>query len=786
MTLSRDLAVSHLKLRLQGFHRVLRAAVLAQIDRAARLVRADLTPLCITEDEALHLLDDAGRFVLDTSPGGSQLTDAAPDTEAELALRARAQDAGVVLPLDRLALQFDLTDFEQFAVLACAAPELDRSYERIYAFILDELSRGTACVELVSVLASPSIDGRIAFRHALARFGKLRRCGILVARGDAGELRRELRVADGLIGYLTGDGSDLACLCRDTMTAPGENIPADPRVARFAGAMSAGALRIVGIWGPQQSAKEEFAHALGAALGARLRHWTMPADGILVSLRDAAQEAIAGDGLLWIVADDFTQAARREVARMLADELARTSVRVMITGAQPWRPAALLASGAYAEIELAALNLVSRRDMWGEEMPELGAAEATEMATRLRLARHEVRAAVRMARAEQRLAPALRATPFKRVQHATSALAGSRSREFATLIRPKRGPDDLILPQSVHRQVLEIAQFFRAWPTVAETWGFGRLATGEGGIKALFTGESGTGKTLAAEVIAGELRMPLLRIDLSRVVSKWVGETEKNLEAAFAEAEDGQAVLLFDEADALFGKRGEVQSRRRSLRQPRGELPAAAARRSRRAGAAREQPEGQHRQRFHPPLSVVLHFPRPERPERLRHLADGVSARGAGRSVDRFRSLGEPRHDRRRHRRRGAYRGPVRRRRGHRRDRQVACRARDRAAIPPRGAAAHAGRAWPLRQPAAGGAISPAPAKAVEPAPRPGLTPHPAPPPRAIAAAPRPPEQRSAAVAGPGMGNAAVAAMARSVSAAPAAGVSALSPLLLPHRHPSA
>jgi hypothetical protein len=618
MTLLRDVAVSHLKLRLQGIHRVLRAAVLAQIDRASRLARADLTPLCITEDEALHLLDDAERFVLDVLPGGWQLTDAAPDAEAESALRARAQDAGVALPLDRLALQFDLTDFEQFAVLACAAPELDRCYERIYAFILDELSRGAACVELVSALASPALDGRIALRHVLARFGKLRRCGILVARGDAGELRRELRVADGLIGYLTGEGSDLACLCRDTMTAPDKNIAPDPRVAQFAGAVSAGALRIVGIWGPHQSAKEEFVHALGAALGARLRHWTMPADGIVVGLRDAAQEAIAGGSLLWIVADDFTQAARREVAQLLADELERTSVRVVVTAAQPWRPTVLLASGAYAEIELAALNLAARREMWSEEMPELGAAQALEMATRLRLARREVRAAVHMARTEERLAPASRATPFKRVQHATSALAGSRSREFATLIRPKRGPDDLILPQSVHRQVLEIAQFFRAWPTVAETWGFGRLATGEGGIKALFTGESGTGKTLAAEVIAGELQMPLLRIELSRVVSKWVGETEKNLEAAFAEAEDGQAVLLFDEADALFGKRGEVESgvdRYANL-----EVSYLLQRLDDHGGLVllasnlKDNIDSAFTRRF----QSILHFPRPERPERLR------------------------------------------------------------------------------------------------------------------------------------------------------------------------
>ncbi len=621
MTHARDLAISHLKLRLHGIHRVLDAAVRAQIDHAARLVRADLTPICITEDEALHLLDDAERFVLDAGAAPWQLEDAVPDAEAEAELRAQGQDAGIVLPLDGLAGRFDLSAVEQFAVLLCAAPDLDRGYERIYAFILDELNRRSACVELISMLAAASFPDRIACRHALARFGKLRRCGILVARGDGGELRQELRLGDGLLGYLTGDGSDLACLCRDTVTAPEACAGApDPRVARFAEGFSGGALRVAGVWGPPQSGKDEFVHALALALGARLRGWTPPADSTpaLASLRDAAQETVVAGCLLWICADDFTQPAHREAARMLARELATASVPVVLTAAQPWRPAELLASGGYAEIELAALNLASRDDMWGEEMPELDAAEATEMATRLRLARREVRAAVRMARNEERLAITGRDTPFKRVQHATSALAGSRCREFASLIRPKRGPDDLILPQAVHHQVLEIAQFFRAWPTVAETWGFGRLATGDGGIKALFTGESGTGKTLAAEVIAGELQMPLLRVELSRVVSKWVGETEKNLEAAFAEAEDGQAVLLFDEADALFGRRGQVESgvdRYANL-----EVSYLLQRLDDHGGLVllasnlKDNIDSAFTRRF----QTILHFPRPERPERLR------------------------------------------------------------------------------------------------------------------------------------------------------------------------
>ena len=127
------------------------------------------------------------------------------------------------------------------------------------------------------------------------------------------------------------------------------------------------------------------------------------------------------------------------------------------------------------------------------------------------------------------------------------------------MIKPKRGPDDLILPKALHRQVFEVAQFHRHGRASPKAGGSGRLITGEGGIKALFTGDSGTGKTLAAEVIAGQLRMTLLKIDLSRIVSKWVGETEKHLEQAFREGEDSHAILFFDEADALFGKRGEVR-----------------------------------------------------------------------------------------------------------------------------------------------------------------------------------------------------------------------------------
>jgi hypothetical protein len=130
---------------------------------------------------------------------------------------------------------------------------------------------------------------------------------------------------------------------------------------------------------------------------------------------------------------------------------------------------------------------------------------------------------------------------------------------LAQRLEPKATWDDLVLPEEPLALLRNIAGQVRHRHTVYEDWGFSRTMNRGFGISALFAGESGTGKTLAAEVIASDLRLNLYRIDLSGVVSKYIGETEKNLRKLFDAAEQGGAILLFDEADALFGKRSEVK-----------------------------------------------------------------------------------------------------------------------------------------------------------------------------------------------------------------------------------
>jgi SpoVK/Ycf46/Vps4 family AAA+-type ATPase len=151
------------------------------------------------------------------------------------------------------------------------------------------------------------------------------------------------------------------------------------------------------------------------------------------------------------------------------------------------------------------------------------------------------------------------------VPAATDLYAAARTRSdaalagVATKIRPTHTWDQLALPEQTSELLHDMCRQIIERHHVLDTWGFGRRFSLGKGVSGLFTGPSGTGKTTAAEIIANELELDLYKVDLSGVVSKFIGETEKNLDRIFQAAEHGNAILFFDEADALFGKRSEVR-----------------------------------------------------------------------------------------------------------------------------------------------------------------------------------------------------------------------------------
>lgn len=510
---------------------------------------------------------------LQSRQGSLTIAEAAEETE----LRRHAVARGTKLPLDRLTEALALSAFEVEAVLLCAAVELDRSYERIYGYILDDLNRRYPCVELLCSLTAETVSERAERRHALGPAGTLRRSGVLRTFGEAATgLRQELRLAPGLMEFLTGNAGDITSLFQDLAAVPlpvsfaDAPLPAeiDPKtIERLGMAMRDGRVGVLGVWGPRQSGHREIAIAIAVAASLPLRRsilseMLLQSNGYEQRIAESLQTSAALGAILWIDTDALTgpgSEALQNAGVQLASYLAGARAPIILTGTRPWRPTELLKAQPYAQLEIQAPDFSARQAMWERAFPEVTGEQRQDLASRFRLTTEELSAVARMAITQACVAENGERQVSEQLEAACDAVTRKHTYHFATVVKPRRGPADLILPKHLHNQVIEIARFHKTWPRVAEAWGFGRMLTGEGGIKALFTGMSGTGKTLAAEVIAYELNMALLKIDLSRIVSKWVGETERNLERAFSEAEDSNAVLFFDEADSLFGKRGEVR-----------------------------------------------------------------------------------------------------------------------------------------------------------------------------------------------------------------------------------
>ena len=566
------LAIEHLLLRMRGLNRALHAAVEVQRTAAESFARPGLASLCVTDEHVHALLDDVDALV---AHGNGAAVTAATDLtlqeqNVEQQLRNYAEEQGYKLPFDVLSDSLDLSDEEQVALLACIAPEISRAYSRIYGYVLDDLNRQQPCVELICLLAARTAPQRLELRRELGRYGRLRLSGLLQPLAEASiEARQELRVHPAGLHFLLGGPGDPASLFRDKdeVNLPDElELPPDVDLAtieRLSRLIVEQKVTLIGVWGARHCNKEELVFALAAESGSRLRRFQFPAGTnqteVAQSIHQSIQTASALGAMLWVETDDVQTPEHEGIRNVLVEALAGSNAPVVLTGTHPWRPVRLLDSRRYTEFELVTPGFQTRKQMWLQTLPGVVDPQAGNLAGRFRLSGTEMRAAVQMARTNVALnSNGHRADLFQQLETACATVTRKRSDHFATFVNPKRTADDLILPQDVYKQVLEIAHFFRASSLVDEEWGFGRLAQG-GGIKVLFTGEPGTGKTLAAEVIAGIIGLPLLKVDLSRVVSKWVGESEKNLDTVFREAEESHSVLFFDEADSLFGKRGEVQ-----------------------------------------------------------------------------------------------------------------------------------------------------------------------------------------------------------------------------------
>ena len=478
--------------------------------------------------------------------------------------------------LARLVRMFALSELDLVIVCLLLAPELDHELERVLAYARDDFTRKRddigSIARLIAAGDAPTVD-RVLLRFDDA--APLRRLG-MVALGPAGDLpatMRTARLADRIVGFLRGHDTvdelvhglvrirDLAPLRTDVVMAPG-------LVEQIARALdeSHRPPRVL-LAGPEGAGRGLVAEALLGERGrpsVRIDLAGIVAEGriaerLAAGLREAALRDAAAiiDGGAVIDRD-----VPRAVVHAIADGTAELAVPVVFafTSHPSWLVEAV---PALIEIDVPAPTFRDRLELWRRALA--GAAIATDdletVASRYAFTGATIaRAAYRAVQAARLRDPARPEVTLDDLGDSARLMFSHRLGSMAQRIPIGFSWSDLVLPRDTQDAVKEVVRFARHRSFLLEEWGFAAKLPYGRGVSAIMAGPPGTGKTMVAQLLAKELGYDLYRIDLSQVVNKYIGETEKNLARIFDEAETSHAVLFFDEADALFAKRTDVKS----------------------------------------------------------------------------------------------------------------------------------------------------------------------------------------------------------------------------------
>ncbi|KKK06077.1 ATP-binding protein [Micromonospora sp. HK10] len=520
--------------RLQHLERAVRAAV-------ARRRESDPQPDdpfrgLYLSDEAVDAALAAARDPFDPWPAGDRT--AAPGNDRLAALAAAA----------------GLTPLDEALLLVALAPDVDSRFEQFYGYLNDDVTRRRPSVGLALRLCGLPESATPA-RLRLAAGAPLVDLALLrVDSPDRPVLSRGLWVPDRVGGWLLGVDAPEPLLVG--LAEPAAPVgPPPPGAVPLGRALDRAGARLAYL--RERPGGSATALAVAALDGAGHR-------AIVVDLPRLAADPHPAELATALVREAVLTGAGLVVGPVQGDEpwpvwsrLTAAGAPVLAYGTQPWDPA--WTALAPLQVEVAPLTADERAAVWRAALPD-GLADGLDPAG---------------ATAQFVLgAPAIRRAATVAVQLATAAgervgeahlRAGARTQNAAGLERlarrivPEVGWADLVLPAATLSLLRELAGRARHRDRVLREW---RMRPGGGrghGVTALFAGDSGTGKTMSAEVVAASLGLDLYTVNLATVVDKYVGETEKNLERIFAEAAGVNGVLLFDEADAIFGKRSEVR-----------------------------------------------------------------------------------------------------------------------------------------------------------------------------------------------------------------------------------
>lgn len=493
-----------------------------------------------------------------------------PETAAASQLAAIAATMPAPPALEQLVATFELSEFERNILLLCATMELTPNFKSLCAKVQEDPELCYATLGLAKIVFPNFKWGATTTESPLIHWQ------LIEVKQGATKLESKLQIEQRIFYYLLGefcqDPQLLGTL--DPLALPSTNSeilpPSHQKIAsEILSNWSASILPVAQLCGADLVDKCTIAAAISSSMGLGLEvisaiHLPSEPDRLHHLRLRLEREAILNNSILLLECDDVDlKAPDRQKAISLFIEGIGINLIVSSRDRIPRKKRPL------ATFDVPKLTKTEQLDIWQDVLGSTAAqlnGELETVVSQFNLNVPAIKTAAAIARNKfDRQQPDI---PNNNNNFALDLWSACRQQarprldDLATRIESNVTWDDLILPDEYRKKLQEIASSAKQRACVYENWGFAGRSDRGLGISALFWGMSGTGKTLAAEVLANELNLDLYRIDLSTVVSKYIGETEKNLQQIFEAAETGGAILLFDEADSLFGKRSQVKDSR--------------------------------------------------------------------------------------------------------------------------------------------------------------------------------------------------------------------------------
>ncbi|HIH44598.1 MAG TPA: ATP-binding protein [Candidatus Methanoperedenaceae archaeon] len=532
----------------------------------------DFPGLYISEDEVTSILRsplcEDGNAVC-PEQGAGPLQKITSEIEARKLASIRK---GRQLRLPFLAGTFRLEPFDVDVLLICLACELDIRFEKLYSYLQNDITRKRPTIDLVLKLLCGDQVSRLSSFEVFSRGSPLLSNHLiypLEASQDAGTtlISRQIRLDDRILGFLLGSDEidrrieKFSRLIYPAKSAPELSVEGSARVILKD---PAGRNMITYFHGPYGTGKKTAAEAACGKLGiplliidSRGMAKDDPFDTLVIALREALLQgsAVYFDGF-----DTLVNERDASGARSILRQLDTFPDPVFLSGSIPWEPPGVLAAHGFMSIPFPVPSFELRRRIWESLLGGVvgNDIDVTSLAGKFKFSGGQIRDAIFTAR---NIAASGNGGTLSmdHLYRGCKAQSNRTLSSFSRRIMPRYTWNDIVLPGDMEKQLREISSHIKYKAMVYSDWGFDRKYSIGKGLNVLFAGPSGTGKTMAAEVIANDAGLDIYKIDLSGIVSKYIGETEKNLMKVFNEAETSNAILFFDEADALFGKRTEIR-----------------------------------------------------------------------------------------------------------------------------------------------------------------------------------------------------------------------------------